>query len=117
VIERLVDALMANASPTAFETRNTGFTCEATLQPVTAEAGCWDLSLRIEEVVLLGMESHGAPGLGIKEPAFSSFRSSGLLRCAEGRWQLFAVQEPPRGLDKQPHSKNWLTLVRLDRAR
>jgi hypothetical protein len=105
------------AVPTAFETRNTGTTFEVAVQPVSAEARCWDVSVFFEHVTLEAMQQHGAKKLEIKMPVFSDFRIRGLLRVEEGEWQLLSVQEPPRGLDEKPTRKRWVTLVRVDRAR
>lgn len=112
----VVSELSMAATPTAFETRNTGVSFEAAVQPVAAEGGCWDLSIRCEEVRLVAMEPQGAEALGIKMPAVSCFTTGGLLRVREGEWQLLSVQEPPR-LELEPSGKSWVTIVKVDRAR
>ncbi len=65
----------------------------------------------------MGIENYGAKELVLRMPAFATFRTGGLLRIEEGKWQLFSVQEPPRGLDGKPTGKRWVTIVRVDRAR
>ncbi len=100
--------------PTSFETRNTGQTLEATVQPVVAEENSWDVSLSFDNVESLGNLTHGAKDLRIEMPLFGSFRTGGLIRLKEGQWRLLSVMEPPRGLDGKPSEKRWLTLVRID---
>lgn len=113
----VIENIMSHATPTSFETRNTGASAEVGVQPVTAEPQNWDLSLELEEDLLVAMETLGAEGLGIKEPAISHFRVGGLMRVKEGAWQILSAQEPPRGIDGKPTGKSWLTLVRVDRVR
>jgi len=113
----VVENILAHATPTSFETRNTGASVEVGVQPVTADPLSWDLSLSLEETRLVAMESLGAEALGIREPAISSFRTGGLLRVKEGAWQILSAQEPPRGIDGKPTGKSWLTMVRVDRVR
>jgi hypothetical protein len=50
-------------------------------------------------------------------PVFSSFRTGGLVRLAEGEWRLLSALEAPRGVDGKATGKSWLTLVRVDRMR
>jgi hypothetical protein len=105
------------AVPTSFETRNTGENLDAAIQPVQAEANTWDVSLSFENVTLAGMISYGADDLMIEMPAFSSTRTSGIVRLHEGQWRIKSVQEAPRDKGAKPTGKSWLTLVRVDRAR
>ncbi len=115
--EEWMEGLGGNATPTSFETRNTGTTFEAAVQPVEAEAKCWDLAIGVDSVLLVTMENYGAKSLDIVMPAISSFRTSGLPRVKEGAWQILSAQEPPRGVDGKPTGKSWLTLIRVDRNR
>ena len=102
--------------PTAFETRNTGETLEAVVQPVTVGEGMWDASLTMEVVGLTGTSTHGAEELLIRMPVFVSSRIAGLLRLQEGRWRLLRTMEAPRGLDGKPTGRSWLAIVRIDRS-
>ena len=111
------EAILGHATPTSYETRDTGTTFEAAVQPVKAEAKCWDISIGLESVQLVAMENFGAKVLDVTMPAISSFKTGGLLRVEEGKWQLVSVQEPPRGMDSKSTGKSWITLVRVDRAR
>lgn len=52
----VIESLLAHASPTSFDTRETGTFVEVSVQPVPAEPQCWDLSLSLEEVRLVAME-------------------------------------------------------------
>jgi hypothetical protein len=116
-IERIIDAVGSQALPTAFETRNTGLTFVAAVQPVEAEAGTWDISVSLEDVRQLGVANYGAEELVLKMPIFSNFRTGGLLRVEEGEWQLLSALEPARENDGKPTGKRWVTIVRVDRAR
>lgn len=109
-----LEAAGDHAVPSSFETRNTGNSLAATVQAVTAEEDCWDVSLSFEDVAFLGTISHGAQELLIEMPQFGSFRTGGLVRLKEGKWRLLSVMEPPRSLDGKPSDKRWLTLVRID---
>ncbi|HEY1122884.1 MAG TPA: hypothetical protein VGE67_14835 [Haloferula sp.] len=116
--QRWLDAAGKYSVPTSFETRNTGATLEAAIQPVQGEEGkTWDVSLSFENVALAGMISYGADDLLIEMPAFTSIRTSGIVRLREGEWRIKSVQEAPRDEDGKPTGKSWLTLVRVDRAR
>jgi hypothetical protein len=116
-IKTWVDILereIGDATPTSFETRNTGQTLEAVAQPVEAETESWDVSTSFDVVAFGGVENHGASKLQITMPMMTSFRTGGLIRLKEGQWRLLSVMEPPRGLDGKPSEKRWITLVRID---
>lgn len=115
--QRWLDAAGKYSVPTSFETRNTGATLEAAIQPVEVEEKTWDVSLSFDTVALAGMISYGADDLLIEMPAFSSIRTSGLIRMREGEWRIKSIQEAPRTSDGKPTGKSWLTLVRVDRSR
>ncbi|MCW1885272.1 hypothetical protein OKA04_11075 [Luteolibacter flavescens] len=115
--QRWLDAAGKYSVPTSFETRNTGATLEAVVQPVQVEEKTWDVSLAFDSVSLSGMISYGADDLLIEMPAFSSIRTSGLIRMCEGEWRIKAIQEAPRTSDGKATGRSWLTLVRVDRAR
>ncbi|MEK7950739.1 hypothetical protein [Luteolibacter soli] len=115
--ERWLESAGKYAVPTSFETRNTGETLEAAVQPVEAEKKTWDVSVSFENVALVGMISYGADDLMIEMPAFSTTRTNGIVRLREDQWRIKSVQEAPRGKDAKPTGKSWLTLVRVDRAR
>jgi len=110
-------ALTSQAFPTAFETRNTGWSVEAEIQPVPAEPGTLDLSLSVEEVAQVGTENYGPEELVVKMPVFTTHRVGGLLRVKIGEWQLLSVQEPPRGTEDGRPEQRWVTFIRLDPAR
>ncbi|MFN0125233.1 MAG: hypothetical protein ACKV19_00935 [Verrucomicrobiales bacterium] len=112
-----IESVLAHATPTAFETRETGTQIEVAVQPVAVDPALWDLALSFEEVRLVAMETQGAETLGIKQPAMSVFRTGGLFRIKEGGWHVVSAQEPPRALDGEPTGNRWLTLVRIDRIR
>lgn len=105
---------IGDATPTSFETRNTGQTLEAVAQPVAVEASCWDVSLSFEVVAQAGVESHGASRLQIKMPIMTSFRTGGLVRLKEGKWRMLSLAEPPQTPDSEPSGKRWITFVRID---
>ncbi|MCW1925397.1 hypothetical protein OKA05_22745 [Luteolibacter arcticus] len=109
-----LENLAGHATPTSFETRNTGTTLEAEISRATGQEKIWNASIAVEDVRFLGRETFGADELGIGMPAFSCFRSTAHLRLKEGQWQILSVMEPPRGLDSKPSDKRWITLVRLD---
>lgn len=115
--ERWLAAAGKYSVPTSFETRNTGETLDAAIQPVQAEEKTWDVSLSFENVTLAGMISYGADDLLIEMPAFASARTNGIVRLREGQWRIKSVQLAPRGTDAKPTGKSWLTLLRVDRAR
>ena len=102
------------ACPTSFETRNTGQTLEAEVQPVTVQAGYWDVSVNFDSVETPGSLHYGDKDSHIEMPLFQSFRTGGLVRLKEGQWRLLSVMEPPRGVDGKASEKRWLTLVRID---
>lgn len=114
--KKLQDMLTA-ACPSAFDTRNTGLTFEAQIQPVQAEPHCWDASLNVEEVLLIRKDQVGTPQLDMTMPVFSSFRIDTALRLTEARWQILGLAEPPRSKPDEPANRRWLTFVRIDRAR
>ena len=110
----VVQNALTDTTPTSFESRNTGLTFEAVAQPVAVVEKSWDVLLAIDEVRLVANETFGADSLRITMPAFSSFRTSSLVRLKEGQWRLLSVMEPPRGTDGRPSEKRWVTLVRID---
>lgn len=114
--ELLVEAMGKFTVPTAFETRNTGTTLEGRVQAVTAEDDTWDVLYALENVRLGGFAEYGLPELRARMPTFETFRAGGLIRLAEGKWQLASVQPAPLGMDKAA-GKSWVTLIRIDRAR
>lgn len=114
---QVIEQLTTGATPTAFETRNTGLTLEAAAQPVTGEPDCWDLSLSFEEVLLSGTATYGPEALQVTMPNFTSFRSGGLLRVANKRWQLVSAMAPASYQKDEGPQKTWVTLVRVDPAR
>ena len=114
--ERWLESAGKHAVPTSFETRNTGQTIEAILQPVSAEPETWDASVSFDIVDLPGMEHFGADDLLIGMPAFTSVRANGIVRLKENEWRIFTALESPRKIDGVPKGKSWLTLVRIDRV-
>ncbi len=46
--------------------------------------GCWDLSVLMEDVRLVVMETQGAEVLQIRMPAVTTYKVRGLLRVQEG---------------------------------
>ena len=58
-----------------------------------------DAGLALGDDRVVAMEAQGAEVLQITMPLVSDFRTGGLLRVEEGKWQLLSVQEPPRGVD------------------
>ena len=116
-VEQLVDLAGKFTVPTAFETRNTGTTVEATLLPVTAEDRAWDLRYSVENVNLDGFTEFGDPKLQVEMPIFRTSRINGLIRLTEGDWQLASAQPAPLGVENQATGKSWVTLFRIDRAR
>ena len=104
-------------TPTAFEVRNTGTTLEASLTAVVVVDNTWDLLYELETVIPVGHTELGAPELQITMPVFTTFHVSGLMRLAEGEWQLAASQPAPAGLKNESAGKSWVTLIRIDRAR
>ncbi len=116
--ERWLAAAGKHAVPTSFETRNTGQTIEAVVQPVRAEPGSWDASISLSVVDLPGMEHFGADELLIGMPAFTSARGRGIVRLTEGEWRIFSALEAPRKkLEAGAGTRSWLTLVQVDRVR
>jgi hypothetical protein len=102
------------AVPQSFETRNTGQTLEAEVQPVTVQAGHWDVAVSFDSVETPGSLHYGDKDSHIEMPLFQSFRTGGLLRLKEGEWRLLSVMEPPRGIDGKASGQRWITLVRID---
>jgi hypothetical protein len=112
-----ISMVTSSAVATSFETRNTGFTLSATIQPVTSEADCWDVSLEVEDVNLVRMKTFEPEALNIMMPVFSKFGTGGLHRVAESRWQLISAVARPKGEETQVGNLSWVTLVRIDPAR
>jgi hypothetical protein len=113
-VEDFITRFTSGATPTSFETRNTGATLEAEIQPVTIGEGSWDLSIAFEDVVLAKMDTFSPEALGVTMPQFHSFRAGGLVRVQEGHWQLLSSAAPPAAADAV---RSWVVLVRVDRAR
>jgi hypothetical protein len=113
-LDDFITRFTTGATPTSFETRNTGVTLEAELQPVSVGEGNWDVSISFEIVVLAKMDTFAPEALGVTMPQFHSFRAGGLLRVNEGQWQILAAAAPPAAADA---SRCWVVLVRVDRAR
>jgi len=116
-VSKTLQDMLKFACPSAFDTRNTGLTFEAQIQPVQAEPQCWDTSLTVEEVLLIREDQVGTPQLDMSMPVFSSFRINTALRLTEARWQILGLAEPPRSKPDEPANRRWLTFVRIDRAR
>ncbi len=106
--------LMSAAVPTSFETRNTGTTLTATVQPVAVMEKSWDVVVAFESVDFTGDNSYGAEPLHVAMPVMGSFRTGGLLRLKEAQWRLLSVTEPPRGVDGKPSQQRFVTLLRID---
>ena len=87
------------------------------MQAVEAEEGTWDVLYALEEVRLDSFAEFGLPELQVTMPTFTTFRTSGLVRLMEGRWQLVGAQPAPVGMKKDPEGKSWVTLVRIDPVR
>lgn len=111
-----LERLMTTATPTSFETRNTGTSFSAVAQAVAVEEKTWDLAVLFEDVVFQGKDRFGHESLDLTMPAFASFQTGGLIRLKEGQWRLLSVMEPPRELDGKHSDKRWVTLVRIDAA-
>lgn len=109
-----ISRFTSGATPTSFETRNTGASLEAEIQPVTVGEGAWDISIAFEDVVLARMDSYPPEALGVTMPQFHSFRAGGLVRVQEGRWQLLSAAAPPASANA---GRTWVVLMRVDRAR
>lgn len=109
-----MEQIMTSATPTSFETRDTGCKLTALAQAVAVEERSWDLAISFEDVAQTGAESFGHDSLRLTMPTFTAFRTGGLIRLKEGQWRLLSVMEPPRGLDGKPSDKRWVTLVRID---
>lgn len=114
--DRWLKAAGKYAVPTAFDTRNTGETLELVAQPVAADRDAWDLAVSFESVELAGKDTYGAADLLIKMPAFSAFRTGGIVRVKVSQWRILSALEAPRGVDGKSTGKSWLTLVRADVA-
>lgn len=110
-----ITRLTSGATPTSFETRNTGVTLEAEIQPVTVGEGTWDISISFEDVVLAKMDTFAPEALGVTMPQFHSFRAGGLLRVKESQWQILAAAAPPAAAGAA--TRSWIVLIRVDRAR
>lgn len=109
-----LDKLTTAATPTAFETRNTGTTLTATVQPVAVAEKSWDVVVAFSSVDFTGDTSYGEAALHAAMPVMGSFRTGGLLRLKEGQWRLLSVTEPPRGVDGKPSDQRFVTLLRID---
>ena len=113
-VRDLIEGILNHSVPTAFETRNTGQTFQAVVQPVEAVSGSWDMIVSFESVEFVGMEPQGAKALGMSMPIYASFRTGGLVRLKEGQWRLLSVMEPPRGAEGKASDKRWITILRID---
>ena len=116
-LEEFLTTFTTGAAPTAFETRNTGVTVEAELQPVEAEVDCVDLSLAFEEVRKLAENnSFGPEALQVTMPVFAAFRATGLQRLKVSTWSLFSAGPPA---DRSPDAAKLsrVLLVRVDPGR
>lgn len=113
-LDDFISRFTSGATPTSFETRNTGVTLEAEVQPVTVGDGTWDVAISFDEVVLAKLDTFTPEALGVTMPQFHSFRAGGLVRVKESRWQILASAAPPAAADA---SRTWVVLMRVDRAR
>lgn len=113
----LIEKMATAATPTAFETRNTGVSLEAEIQPVSAEEGCWDVSISLEDTQQVGLADYGDEELHLQMPIFATFRTGGLLRVKGEHWQLLSAMSAPRLPDQPASDKTWVTLVRIDPGR
>lgn len=82
----LFQGLANDATPCAFETRNTGSTIEVEVRSVEAEQDAWDVRWAPEVVELVG-ESLWGEGL-LKQPTFASTRLNSSFRIRDGEWTL-----------------------------
>jgi hypothetical protein len=109
-----VEKIIEGITPTSFETRNTGLTLEADVEPVEGKQKVWNVRVALEEVNLVGRDTFGEMPPGIAMPVFTFFRVTGGLLLKEGQWRLLSVQEPPRGIEGKRADVRWVTLVRID---
>jgi len=116
-LNELISSVLVGASPTSFDTRNTGFTFEAAVQRVTGEAGCWDISLSIEDVIFVRMKGFEPEALHVEMPVFANFRTGGLHRVQESRWQMVSATARPNRTAENNERLSWVTLVRVDPVR
>lgn len=109
-----LEQLMTSATPTSYDTRDTGSKLTALAQAVAVEEKSWDVAVSFEDVSFTGTEHFGHETLHVTMPVMASFSTGGMIRLKEGKWRLLSVMEPPRGLDGKPSDKRWVTLVRID---
>ncbi|MBK1834604.1 hypothetical protein [Roseibacillus ishigakijimensis] len=78
--------IVNNATPTAFETRNTGSTFGIEVQTVEAEEATWDVVWSPENVELVGERTWLNEGISM--PTFTSSRMTTSFRIADGQWSF-----------------------------
>ncbi|MBK1826713.1 hypothetical protein [Haloferula rosea] len=116
-LSEVIGKLATAATPTAFETRNTGLSVEAEIHPVSVDDGSWDLSLSLEDVQQTGKANYGDEELHLQMPVFTLFRAGGLLRVEAGHWQVLSAATAPRKAEQAESDQSWLVLLRIDPAR
>ncbi|GHC41263.1 hypothetical protein [Roseibacillus persicicus] len=112
---RFLQEVANDATPTAFETRNTGSTTETEVRTVEAEEGTWDVRWAPEMVQLAG-ESSWQDG-ALTMPIFTSSRLNSSFRVKDGAWTLtgmMAVGRVEGGIDAE---KKRIFLLRVKRVR
>lgn len=82
----LFQAFANEATPTAFETRNTGVSTEVEVRSVEAESGTWDVCWAPEVVELIGERDWCESTITM--PTFASTRLNSSFRIRNGEWTL-----------------------------
>ena len=85
--------LTTHLTPTAFETRNTGWTLE--VDPVLrADGETVDLNIATENVEHVGEKDWGQQESRMSQPVFNSMRNSTAIATHSGNWALIGMHKP-----------------------
>lgn len=110
-VEQRQKAILAFASPDAFETKNLGVTLEADASAVSMGDGLWDLALVHTEVNRFSNKSW-VEGI-VTMPVFQVNSTKGVLRVKDGEWTMCSCQPLVDGKGRPDLSRVRMVLVNL----
>ena len=88
-LEAFVNQLAADATPTAFETRNLGATTEVLVKSVEAQEETWDIAIATEFVTHVGEKTWMAGT--VEMPLFTTWRVNQSFRIPDKEWVLASI--------------------------
>ncbi len=100
-----IDGMIAPATPTAFDTRNTGETLQ--VEPLISEDSKWiDVRLVPEQVLLVGEAKYGQGLCETTMPVFETRRINTSVRLSAGKPYLLGTLNRPSNSQVEPDSAN-----------